>query len=154
MLACTSLCITCLSQKLWNKLTCDAISLDAQFSATYEQHMQALRESGEKLAQLASDLSARMAAGQSGDAMDAGMARELIELGIVSPVTKQSAGKQYHEQLSRQLAEFLEKNLKREKGMMVLHDVYCLFNRCARPLNMRMSWHYTPSGIHARRALL
>lgn len=71
-----------------------------------------------------------MAAGQNGDVMDAGMARELIELGIVSPVTKQSAGKQYHEQLSRQLAEFLEKNLQREKGMMVLHDVYCLFNRC------------------------
>lgn len=70
-----------------------------------------------------------MAAGQSGQALDAGMARELIELGIVSPVTKQSAGKQYHEQLSRQLAEFLEKQLRREKGMMVLHDVYCLFNR-------------------------
>ena len=97
----------------------------------FQRQLQALRESGEKLAQLAADLSARMAAVKGADAMDAGMARELIELGIVSPVTKQSAGKQYHEQLSKQLAEFLEKNLKREKGMMVLHDVYCLFNRCA-----------------------
>lgn len=93
--------------------------------------MQALRESGEKLAQLAADLSQRVAAGQDGDALDAGMARELMELGIVSPVTKQSAGRQYHEQLSRQLAEFLEKRLRRERGMMVLHDVYCVFNRWA-----------------------
>jgi ESCRT-II complex subunit VPS36 len=93
--------------------------------------LQALRQSGEKLAKLAAELSAKTSAGQGGEGMDAGMARELIDLGFVSPVTKQSAGKQYHQQLSRQLAEFLEKNLRREKGMMVLHDVYCLFNRCA-----------------------
>jgi ESCRT-II complex subunit VPS36 len=92
--------------------------------------LQALRDSGEKLAHLAADLSQRVATGQDGNAMDAGLARELIELGIISPVTKQSAGRQYHEQLSRQLAEFLEKQLKRESGMMVLHDVYCVFNRC------------------------
>ena len=114
------------SHKLWPNTHIDARNL--------QRYLQALRESGEKLAQMAADLSAKMAAGKGADAMDAGLARELIELGIVSPVTKQSAGKQYHQQLSRQLAEFLEKHLKREKGMMVLHDVYCLFNRCDRPV--------------------
>jgi ESCRT-II complex subunit VPS36 len=57
------------------------------------------------------------------------MAAELIDLGIVSPVTKRSAGKEYHEQLSRQLASFLVQRLPREQGMMALLDVYCVFNR-------------------------
>lgn len=62
--------------------------------------------------------------------MESGIAKELVDLGIISPVTKSSAGKQYHEQLSRELASFLQQHLRREKGMMVLHDVFCLFNRC------------------------
>jgi len=54
---------------------------------------------------------------------------ELIGMGITSPVTKESAGSLYHDQLSRQLSDFLEERLKRVGGMMTLPDVYCLYNR-------------------------
>jgi len=89
----------------------------------------------------------------------------LIELGISSPVTRffflsaaeerekggsvstgemngycrESAGSVYHEELSRQLAEFLDKALKREGGMITLPDLYCIFNRARGTGNARPS---------------
>lgn len=53
----------------------------------------------------------------------------LLSVGIVSPVTKESAGALYHQQLSRQLADFVKFPLERAGGMINLVDVYCLFNR-------------------------
>ena len=52
-------------------------------------------------------------------------------IGIVSPVTKFSAGRQYHEQLARQMADMLlqQGRLDRLGGMITLTDLYCLFNR-------------------------
>ncbi|KAI9279850.1 EAP30/Vps36 family-domain-containing protein [Sporodiniella umbellata] len=52
----------------------------------------------------------------------------LLKLGIVSPVTKDSAGSIYHQELARELADFLEKLLKQD-DMKSLTDIYCLFNR-------------------------
>lgn len=53
----------------------------------------------------------------------------LLSVGIVSPVTKETAGALYHQQLSRQLADFVRVPVERAGGMMALVDVYCLFNR-------------------------
>ncbi|KAF5446392.1 hypothetical protein F2P56_032024 [Juglans regia] len=53
----------------------------------------------------------------------------LLSVGIISPVTKESAGALYHQQLSRQLADFVRIPLERAGGMMNLIDVYCHFNR-------------------------
>ncbi|KAK1315576.1 Vacuolar protein sorting-associated protein 36 [Acorus calamus] len=53
----------------------------------------------------------------------------LLSVGIASPVTKESAGALYHQQLSRQLADFVEVPLKKAGGMIALIDAYCLFNR-------------------------
>ncbi|XP_051124051.1 vacuolar protein sorting-associated protein 36 [Andrographis paniculata] len=53
----------------------------------------------------------------------------LLSVGIVSPVTKESAGALYHQQLSRQLADFIKIPLERAGGMINLIDIYCLFNR-------------------------
>ncbi|XP_026413321.1 vacuolar protein sorting-associated protein 36-like [Papaver somniferum] len=53
----------------------------------------------------------------------------LLSVGIASPVTKESAGALYHQQLSRQLADFVKIPLERAGGMTALIDVYCLFNR-------------------------
>ncbi|KAL0008238.1 hypothetical protein SO802_009740 [Lithocarpus litseifolius] len=53
----------------------------------------------------------------------------LLSVGIVSPVTKESAGALYHQQLSRQLADYVRIPLERAGGMINLIDVYCLFNR-------------------------
>ncbi|CAH9111688.1 unnamed protein product [Cuscuta epithymum] len=53
----------------------------------------------------------------------------LLSVGILSPVTKESAGALYHQQLSRQLADFIRIPLERAGGMINLIDAYCLFNR-------------------------
>ena len=52
----------------------------------------------------------------------------LIVMGISSPVTKRATGTLYHQQLSRQLADFLPKHLEKT-GMMTLVDAYCIYNR-------------------------
>lgn len=50
-------------------------------------------------------------------------------MGIASPVTKETAGARYHQELSKQLSEFLNTPLQESGGLMMLPDVYCLFNR-------------------------
>ncbi|KAL3696045.1 hypothetical protein R1sor_010121 [Riccia sorocarpa] len=53
----------------------------------------------------------------------------LLSVGIVSPVTKESAGALYHQQLARQLADFVKIPLQKSGGMLAMVDAYCLFNR-------------------------
>eukprot|EP00879_Flechtneria_rotunda_P024552 GHRR01026031.1.p1 GENE.GHRR01026031.1~~GHRR01026031.1.p1 ORF type:complete len:417 (+),score=181.07 GHRR01026031.1:326-1576(+) len=61
--------------------------------------------------------------------LDAETQLQLIAMGIASPVTRASAGARYQQELSRQLADFLEGPLAKAGGVMLLPDVYCLFNR-------------------------
>ena len=53
----------------------------------------------------------------------------LLTLGLASPVTKTSAGSMYHQELSRQLADFLPRVLDNAGGLMALPEVYCVYNR-------------------------
>lgn len=55
----------------------------------------------------------------------------LQNIGIVSPVTKFSAGRRYHEELARQIADLLlsQDRLSKLGGMIALTDLYCLYNR-------------------------
>lgn len=76
--------------------------------------------------------------GNGDDAESAELEGLLRDMGIMSnPVTRSSAGSLYHQELARQLAEFLRKgkgqgaDLKGRGGMLTLHDAFCLFNRCA-----------------------
>jgi ESCRT-II complex subunit VPS36 len=52
-------------------------------------------------------------------------------IGIVSPVTRYSAGRAYHQLLARQVADILlsQSRLSRVGGMISLTDLYCLVNR-------------------------
>lgn len=61
--------------------------------------------------------------------LDAETQLQLIAMGITSPVTRASAGARYHQELARQLADFLAGPLAKAGGVMMLPDVYCLFNR-------------------------
>lgn len=59
------------------------------------------------------------------------MEKILQNIGIISPVTKFSAGRMYHKELSRQLTDVLltDNRLQRMGGIASLTDLYCLFNR-------------------------
>jgi ESCRT-II complex subunit VPS36 len=48
-------------------------------------------------------LAARGGVGVDGEVIDPEMQRELIDMGIASPVTKDTAGARYHQELSRQV---------------------------------------------------
>lgn len=50
-------------------------------------------------------------------------------MGIVSPVTKEMAGKMYLQEVARQLAAFIKPKLESEGGMMLLSDVFAVYNR-------------------------
>lgn len=84
------------------------------------------------------------AAGAGSDGGDSAREAEdlssiLQDIGIASPVTKTSAGTRYHQQLARQLADFLSSPpgkragarslLDMFGGMMTLPDVFSVFNR-------------------------
>ncbi|KAJ0403402.1 hypothetical protein P43SY_003973 [Pythium insidiosum] len=53
----------------------------------------------------------------------------MLDMGIISPVTRENSGSAYYEQLARQLAEFLDQVMGRHAGIMTLSDIYCMFNR-------------------------
>lgn len=55
----------------------------------------------------------------------------LQDIGILSPVTKLSAGRQYYQLLSRQVADLLHEKdrIRRLGGVVSLTDLYCLYNR-------------------------
>lgn len=61
----------------------------------------------------------------------------LSNMGMMSAITKKSSGSLYHQQLARQLADFLIQSnvIMKRGGMITLTDVYCLFNR-ARGANL------------------
>ncbi|MEW5298836.1 MAG: hypothetical protein WDW36_001914 [Sanguina aurantia] len=94
------------------------------------QDLSALMKSAQDMVALAERFRGIAAHTSADDSlMDLETQRELIALGIASPVTKESAGARFHIELSRQLSDFLEDPLGRCGGMMTLPDVYCLFNR-------------------------
>ena len=54
----------------------------------------------------------------------------LSGLGIVAPLTKENCGSRFHEELARQICEFLlSGKLLLQSGMVSLPDVYCAYNR-------------------------
>ncbi|XP_057798344.1 vacuolar protein sorting-associated protein 36 isoform X2 [Salvia miltiorrhiza] len=101
------------------------------------QDLNALMSKAKEMVMLAEKMRLKLLSGsnnQTSGAEDEEMGTKemqdwLLSVGIVSPVTKESAGALYHQQLSRQLADFIKIPLERAGGMINLIDVYCLFNR-------------------------
>ncbi|KAK1280976.1 Vacuolar protein sorting-associated protein 36 [Acorus gramineus] len=101
------------------------------------QDLNALMSKAKEMVMLAEKMRAKLISGSTTQASAANdeemgskdMQEWLLSVGIVSPVTKESAGALYHQQLSRQLADFVEIPLKKAGGMIALIDAYCLFNR-------------------------
>ncbi|KAJ7949459.1 vacuolar protein sorting-associated protein 36 [Quillaja saponaria] len=101
------------------------------------QDMNALMSKAKEMVMLAEKMRQKLLSGpnsQSDKTSDEMGSKEemqdwFLSVGIVSPVTKESAGALYHQQLSRQLADFVRIPLDRAGGVINLIDIYCLFNR-------------------------
>jgi len=55
----------------------------------------------------------------------------LNDMGIANPATKRACGSRFHEELARELSEFLHRHLlsHTKSGVIALTDLYCLVNR-------------------------
>ncbi|OIW06155.1 hypothetical protein TanjilG_01782 [Lupinus angustifolius] len=102
------------------------------------QDLNALMSKAKEMVMLAEKMRQKLLSGSSSQSTTTGdeeigskeeMQELLLSVGIISPVTKESAGALYHQQLSRQLADFVKVPLERAGGIINLIDVYCLFNR-------------------------
>ncbi|KAI8928661.1 EAP30/Vps36 family-domain-containing protein [Entophlyctis helioformis] len=93
-----------------------------------------LMEKASEMVKLAESISAKLAStseqGGSDSPEMATFRKYLTELGISNPVTKETAGDLYTQELARQMADFLDQVFKPgHTDMMALTDLYCLFNR-------------------------
>lgn len=97
-----------------------------------------LLQSASEIVSLADRFSKAISQNQAKQAEGAGEKKEeddffalLNDMGIANPATKRACGSRYHEELARELADFLAKHLKRHSktGVIALTDLYCLVNR-------------------------
>ncbi|CAK9869386.1 unnamed protein product [Sphagnum jensenii] len=99
------------------------------------QDLNGLMSKAKEMVILAEKMRVRLLTGQASTVEEEGVGTNqemqdwMLSVGITSPVTKESAGALYHQQLSRQLADFVREPLKRSGGMLAMVDAYCLFNR-------------------------
>ncbi|RXI10039.1 hypothetical protein DVH24_028471 [Malus domestica] len=113
------------------------------------QDLNALMSKAKEMVMLAEKMRQKLLSGSQPNDEELGSKQEMqdwmLSVGIISPVTKESAGAQYHQQLSRQAIkkvkvvpsaqgsrftqDFVRLPLERAGGMMNLIDIYCLFNR-------------------------
>ncbi|WOL18043.1 vacuolar protein sorting-associated protein 36 isoform X2 [Canna indica] len=116
-------------QELWE-------STDKSLQEAF-QDLNALMSKAKEMVQLAEKMRLKLLSGSSaqGNPNDEEMGSKqeiqdwLLSVGIASPVTKESAGALYHQQLARELADFVKMPLEKAGGMIALVDVYCLYNR-------------------------
>lgn len=118
----------------------DARSVTDSMAQAALSDLDGLMKNARDIVQVVEKYSHLMAESQSPDGMsetstEIGERNEmesiLQNIGIISPVTKLSAGRLYHHQLAQQIADLLHsKNcLSRMGGMATVTDVYCIYNR-------------------------
>ncbi|KAI9322398.1 EAP30/Vps36 family-domain-containing protein [Dichotomocladium elegans] len=94
------------------------------------QDLDNLMSKATAMVSLAESISAKMARDPNKSDSDLSTLRTyFLNLGISDPVTRDSAGSIYHQELARELAEFLQKFLDQQDTMKPLTDLYCIFNR-------------------------
>jgi ESCRT-II complex subunit VPS36 len=111
----------------------DAQRADATLNAAFAD-IDELMIKAKDVVQLAQKMAVaqnRQAKAQGGEnADDAAFRAAMVQLGIASPVTRETAGSKYHDELSRQLADWLLKRpLQTSGGVLLMTDLYCMFNR-------------------------
>ncbi|CDS03037.1 hypothetical protein LRAMOSA00439 [Lichtheimia ramosa] len=94
------------------------------------QDLDKLMAKATEMVSLAESISTKMnkESNNNGDELSA-LRTTLLNLGISDPVTRGTAGSIYHQELARELADFLSKFLDRQDTMKPLTDLYCVFNR-------------------------
>ncbi|CAO3652159.1 unnamed protein product [Cunninghamella echinulata] len=91
------------------------------------QDLDRLMATATKMVKLAEQISTKMRETQQDKDLST-LRGYLINLGISNPVTRDTAGSIYHQELARELSEFLNKFLKKDE-MKPLTDIYCIINR-------------------------
>lgn len=110
---------------------------DVAVSASSFKDLESLMDKAQEMTKLAESLMLKFKSddGLEGDVTIA-LQRDLIDFGILQPVTKETSRNKYFLDLAKELSEFLVQYSKRsEKAQYGLSDAFCLFNR-ARGLSL------------------
>eukprot|EP00041_Stephanoeca_diplocostata_P011784 m.194825 g.194825 ORF g.194825 m.194825 type:complete len:411 (+) comp18664_c0_seq2:205-1437(+) len=93
--------------------------------------LKALMERAKVMVALSEKFAAKIARGEADADETKQFQTYILSLGISNPITRNACKSMgaYHTELARELAEFLKEPLRKAKGIMLLQDVYCLYNR-------------------------
>lgn len=126
--------------------------------------IEALAANATKVVAIAERYAATRSAATDDDGEKNQFGSVLQNAGITSPVTRAGAGNMYHNELARQIAHFLREPLRQFGDMLLLTDIYCMYNRARgtdlvspddllaacrlfEPLRLRMRLRTFPSGV-------
>lgn len=110
-------------RKVEKKNESDAQSVQAAFS-----DMNVLLESADDLVKIAKKLERVKNANSKEDNSE--LSQMMMQMGIITPITKENSGSLYHEELARQICQFLvQSQALMKNGMSSLSDIYCAYNR-------------------------
>ena len=100
-----------------------------ELDEAFSRDLQGLMAKAKDMVDLAKSF--RQNLGDIGESMDAAIASDLVDIGFITPVTRETAGKAYSKEVARQLADFLtiRKIVEGAGGLIPLQDAYCLYNR-------------------------
>jgi len=117
--------VTGLLRKQENKTKVIDDSLQEAF-----QDLDALMEKAKDMLAIAEKLQAQLSkGGNKTNEEEYEFNKMMMDIGIISPVMKNSSGDLFYIELARQISDFLQEHLKKNGGIMTLTDVYCLYNR-------------------------
>lgn len=113
----------------------------AKIDQAFDGNLKGLMAEAQSLVRLASQCNAKINKGGASTKEVDEFRDYLLSMGIADPVTrsKQSGGGSnsvFHTELARELGEFLTIPLERGNGMVLLHDVYCLYNRARKGIEL------------------
>ncbi|ORX46327.1 Vps36-domain-containing protein [Hesseltinella vesiculosa] len=135
----TSMVPLSVKQKLQQPRAVGIFGIQQKISQMQEEHNDAMTEGFKDLDQLMTKatemvhLAERISNKLNKDPNDKDLSMlrgYMVNLGITNPVTRDMAGSIYHQELARELCEFLTKLMtNKQHDIWTLTDIYCLFNR-------------------------
>eukprot|EP00035_Acanthoeca_spectabilis_P035968 m.37123 g.37123 ORF g.37123 m.37123 type:complete len:396 (-) comp7652_c0_seq1:114-1301(-) len=105
---------------------------ESSIQEAFRGDLEELKSRAKQMVSLSEAFTSKLKKGEVSDADTAEFQSYIVSLGISDPVTKNACGgseNKFHRELAAELGRFLAEPIAKNKGIMQLQDVYCLYNR-------------------------
>eukprot|EP00038_Savillea_parva_P019764 m.28776 g.28776 ORF g.28776 m.28776 type:complete len:401 (-) comp4545_c0_seq1:210-1412(-) len=105
---------------------------ESSIREAFQGDLEELKRRAKDMVKLSEQFTAKVRKGEVSDSDTAEFQSYVVSLGISDPITKKACGgneSKFHRELATELATFLAEPIANAKGLMLLQDVYCLYNR-------------------------